>query len=332
MQWAYIRRMPSRRTFVLASAALAASALRAQDKGARLARVGVLDPRSERENAPAMQELRNALRDLGYADGKSLRIAYRSAEGRQERFPALAAELAKLKVDCIVANGTPASLAAKQTGLPVVTALALDPVETGLVASLEKPGGNVTGVAVVTAELERKRIELLRALAPGRKRLAMLVDMSNPALASTWKTMQAAAASLGMQAQLMDVRKAADIPLRIAAAKSGGFDALVVRVGALNDADRDRVVLEAAQHKLPAIYAQRGFVEAGGMASYGINLPYNFGRAAGFVDKVLKGAKPGELPMEQPSKFELVINRRTVRALGLAIPPDLLLRSDDVVG
>jgi putative ABC transport system substrate-binding protein len=327
--------MPDRRSFLAAAAALsAAPALRAQDKAARVFRVGVLDPLAENANGASMAELREELADSGYVEGRNLRIEYRSADGRPERFAALAAELARLKVDCIVASGTPAALAAKARApaIPVVTSLALDPVETGLVQSLDKPGGNVTGIAVLTADLERRRLELLLALAPGRKRIAMLVNMGNPALASTWKAMQAAAQGFGMQAELFDVRAPRDVARVLGGAKAKDAEALVVRVGALADADRDTVVLEVAQHKLPAIFAQRSFVEAGGMASYGINLPYNFGRAAGFVDRVLKGAKPGDLPMEQPAKFELVINRRTMRALGLVIPPDILLRADEVVG
>jgi putative ABC transport system substrate-binding protein len=327
--------MPDRRSFLAASAALAAApALRAQDKAARVFRIGVLDPLAENANGASMAELREELADSGYAEGRNLRIEYRSADGRPERFAPLAAELARLKVDCIVANGTPAALAAKAAApsIPVVASLALDPVDTGLVQSLDKPGGNVTGIAVLTAELEKRRIELLRALAPGRKRIAMLVNMGNPALAVTWKAMQAAAQAAGLQAELFDVRAARDVARVLGGAKAKNAEALVVRIGALGDAERDTVVLEVAQHKLPAVFAQRSFVEAGGMASYGINLPYNFGRAAGFVDRVLKGAKPDELPMEQPAKFELVINRRTMRALGLVIPPDILLRADEVVG
>lgn len=327
--------MPSRRAFLAAAAALAAAkGLHAQEKGARGYVLGVLDPVGETANSAAMAELREELADSGYAEGRNLRIEYRSAEGRPERFPALAAELARLKVDCIVANGTPAALAAKAAApaIPVVCALALDPVETGLVASLDRPGGHVTGIAVLTPELEKRRLELLRALAPARKRVAVLVNMGNPALASTWKAMQAAAQGLGLEPDLLDVRAPRDVARALAAARTKGAQALVIRVGPLADADRDEVVLAVTELKLPAIYAQRSFVDAGGMASYGINLPYNFGRAVGFVDRILKGAKPAELPMEQPAKFELVINRRAVRALGLVIPPDLLLRSDEIVG
>lgn len=328
--------MPTRRAFLAGTAALvatgAAAPLAAQQK--RVFRVGVLDPLAERTNASAMAELREELADSGYADGRNLRLFYRSADGMPERFPRLAAELVRLKVDCIVANGTRAALAAKAATrtIPIVTALALDPVETGLVASLEKPGGNVTGIAVLTGELEKKRLELLRALAPGRKRVAMLVNLGSPALASTWKAMQAAATAMGLQADLVDVRRAQDFPRALAAAKERGAEALVVRVGQLAQGDVDSLVVEAARQRIPAIYTQRAFVESGGMASYGINLPYNFGRSVAFIEQVLKGTRPAALPMEQPDKFELVINRRTMRALGLVIPPDLLLRADAVVG
>lgn len=324
--------MPNRRAFLVAAASLAAAPLAAQEK--RVFSIGVLDPLAEASNRGSMAELREELADSGYVDGQNLRIHYRSADGMPGRFPALAAELARLNVDCIVANGTPAALAAKAAtrAIPVVTALALDPVDTGLVASLEKPGGNVTGIAVLTRELEKKRLALLRALAPGRKRVAMLVNMGNPALASTWKAMQAAATAMGLQADLVDVRRAQDFPRALAAAKERGAEALVVRVGQLAQGDVDSLVVEAARQRIPAIYTQRAFVESGGMASYGINLPYNFGRSVAFIEQVLKGTRPAALPMEQPDKFELVINRRTMRALGLVIPPDLLLRADAVVG
>lgn len=324
--------MPNRRAFLAGAAALAAAPLAAQEK--RTFSIGVLDPLAERANAAAMAELREELADSGYVDGQNLRLHYRSADGMPERFPRLAAELVRLKVDCIVANGTPAALAAKAAtrSIPIVTALVLDPVETGLVASLDKPGGNLTGIAVLTGEVERRRLELLRALAPGRKRVTMLVNMGNAALASTWKAMQAAAMAMGLQADLVDVRRPQDFARALVAAKERGAEALVVRVGALSDADRDALIVEAARHRMPAIYAQRAFVESGGMASYGINLPYHFGRSVVFIEKVLRGAKPGELAMEQPDRFELVINRRTIRALGLVIPPDLLLRADAVVG
>jgi putative tryptophan/tyrosine transport system substrate-binding protein len=190
----------------------------------------------------------------------------------------------------------------------------------------------VTGVAILTSELEKKRIELLRALAPGRNRVAVLVNMGNPGLVSTWKVIEAAAKSVGLQPMLVDVRKPEKISRAFDVVVAKKAEALVVRIGALAEADRRALVELAAKHHLPAIYAQRQYVDAGGLVSYGMNTPDMYYRAAVFVDKILKGAKPGELAMERPSKFELVINRKTLRALDLVIPPDLLLRSNEIVG
>lgn len=311
-----------------------AAPLAAQEKPAREYRIGVLDTVAEPANAANMTQLRKGLKDLGYVEGKNLVIEYRSAEARNNRYPALAAELVHAKVDLIIANGTPAALAAKTAAgaIPVVTATALDPVETGLVASLERPGGNVTGLGVLTHELEAKRVELLVALAPGRKRIAVLVNMKNPGLAETWKGIEAAAIAQGLEPQLINVSRPEKIERAFQAAVAKRAEALVVRVGVLAEPDRRKVVDLAARHKLPAIYAQRQFVEAGGLVSYGMSTPEMYYRAATFADKILKGAKPGELAMERPTKFEFVMNRRTIRALELVVPPDLLLRSNEIVG
>jgi putative ABC transport system substrate-binding protein len=326
--------MITRRTFVAGAVALIALPLAAQEKQAREYHIGVLDAVPEPANAANMVQLRKGLKDLGYVEGKNLRIAYRSAEGRNERYPALAGELARLKVDLIVANGTPAALAAKNLSgaIPVVTATALDPIDTGLVASLEKPGAKVTGMAVLTEELEKKRVELLHALAPGRKRLVAMINMKNPGLAETWKPIEAAAKAFGYQAQLVNVSRPEKIERGFESAVAKRGEALVVRLGSLTDADRQRVVDLAAKHKLPAIYPQRQFVEAGGLVSYGLSPPEMFYRAATFVDKIFKGATPGDLAMERPTKFEFVMNRKTIKALDLVVPPDLLLRSNEIVG
>ena len=322
--------MKSRRSFLAGFAALAAAPLAAQEKAARIYRIGVLETLAEPSNADNMKALRKELADEGYVEGKNLRIDYLSAEGQVDRFPRLAAELARRKVDLFVVNGTPAALAARGVApsIPVVAASALDPVDTGLVASLERPGGNVTGMAILTSEVEKKRVELLWALAPGRKRLAVLVNMANPALASAWPAIEAAARTYKMQAQLLEVKRPGEAKGALEAALQKKADALVVRVGALPEAERRQLVELAARHRLPAIYGQRQAVEEGGLVSYGLNVPYLFGRAAGFAHKILKGAKPGELAMEQPTKFELVINRKAVKALELVVPPDLLLRSE----
>jgi putative ABC transport system substrate-binding protein len=326
--------MISRRRFIAGSAAVLASPLAAQEKPPRQYRIGMLDVVSEPMNRPNVDELRKGLAELGYEEGRNLRIEYRSGEARAERYAGLAAELARLEVDVIVTSGTPATLAAKNLAgsIPVVIANALDPVDTGLVASLEHPGGKVTGIAVLTEELEAKRVELLRALAPGRTRVAVLVNMSNPGLAESWKPIEAAAKKIGLEPMLVNVPRTEKIPKAFDAALAKKAQALVVRVGALPDADRRLVIDLAAKHKLPAIYAQRQFVEAGGLVSYGLSVPDMYNRAATFVDRILKGARPGELAMERPTRFEFVVNRKTLRALDLVIPPDLLLRSDEVVG
>lgn len=326
--------MISRRYFIAGTAAVLAAPLAAQEKAGREVRVGILDAVAEAMNGANLEQLRKGLRELGYEEGRNLRLEYRSGDGRAERYPALAAELARLKVDVIVCSGTPATIAAKNAAgaIPVVIANALDPVDTGLVASLEKPGGKVTGIAVMTDELETKRVELLRAIAPGRRRVAVLVNMANPGLAESWKQIEAAAKKIGLEPMLVNVSKPEKIQKAFDAAVARKAEALVVRVGVLTEPDRRRVVDLAARHKLPAIYAQRQFVDAGGMVSYGLSLPDMYYRAATYVDKILKGANPGELAMERPARYEFVVNRKTLRALDLVIPPDLLLRSNEVIG
>jgi len=328
--------MNSRRAFLSAALALASARVAAQDKPApKVHRIGVLDPVSLQANGANMDQFRKGLKELGYSEGTNLSIEYLSAEGRSERFARLAGELVRHNVALIVTGGTPATLAAKNASagrVPVVTATVVDPVETGLVASLERPGGNVTGLAVDTADLEAKRLDLLRALAPGRNRIAAIIDLSNPALGEAWKALQPAAKAQGVELELHDVRKPEDAARAFEAAVARKAGAALVRVGALTQASRRAIVEAAAKHKLPAIYASRQFVDAGGLASYGVNTPQMYYRAAAFVDKILKGAKPADLPMERPARFELVLNRLAAHRLGLVIPPDLLLKSDQVVG
>jgi len=329
--------MTSRRAFLSAALVLASARLSAQDKkpAAQVHRIGLLEPVSLQANGANMDQFRKGLKELGYSEGANLSIEYLSAEGRSERFARLAGELVRHNVALIVTGGTPATLAAKNASagrVPVVTATVVDPVETGLVASLERPGGNVTGLAVDTADLEAKRLELLRALAPGRNRIAAIMDMGNPALGEAWKALQPAAKAQGVELELHDVRKSEDAARAFEAAVARKAGAALVRIGALTQASRRAIVEAAAKHKLPAIYASRQFVDAGGLASYGVNTPQMYYRAAAFVDKILKGAKPADLPMERPARFELVLNRLAAHRLGLVIPPDLLLKSDQVVG
>jgi putative tryptophan/tyrosine transport system substrate-binding protein len=324
-----------RRTFLAStSAVLFAAPLAAEAQPAgKVYRIGVLEPTSMALNAANLDAFRQGLRELGYVEGRNMRIEYRSADGRSERFPDLAAELVRLKVDVILTRGTPAVMAAKNaTGtIPVVMAASGDPVLSGIVSSLARPGGNVTGLSAVVVEVSGKRLELIREVAPGVSRVAALFNMSNPNDALQWKEIETAAPSLRVQLQLLDVRKPSDFAGAFDAAVKGRAGALVVGLDALTWANHRPIVDLAAKHRLPAIYGGREFVNAGGLIAYGVSYPHLYHRAANFVDKILKGAKPADLPVEQPSKFELVINLKTAKALGLTIPPSLLQRADQVI-
>jgi putative ABC transport system substrate-binding protein len=297
----------------------------------KLYRIGMLERTSTAINAANLEGFRQGLRELGYVEGKSFVIEYRSADGRDERFPSLAAELVRLKVDLILTRGTSAALAAKNaTGtIPVVITGVGDPVGQGVVASLARPGANVTGLSTLVTEIYAKRVGLLKELVPGAVRLAALINMSNPASPPQWKEVERATRSLGLQAQLLDVRKAEDLGPAFDGAIRQRADALVVGLETLTQANQRVIVDLAAKHRLPAIYASMEF--AGGLVVYGVNYPDQYRRAASFADRIFKGAKPADLPVEQPTKFELVINTRTAKALGLTIPPSLLLRADQVI-
>ena len=296
-------------------------------------RIGMLETTSMALNAPNLDAFRRGLRELGYVEGRNFMIEYRSADGRRERFPDLAAELVRLEVDLILTRGTPAVLAAKNaTGtIPVVMAASGDPLLSGVVAGLARPGGNVTGLSAIIVEVTGKRLEMLREMVPRVSRIAVLFNMSNPNNALQWREMEIAAPSLGVHPQLLDVRKPVDFGGAFDAAIRQRAGALVVGIDALTQANHRFIVDLAAQHRLPAIYATREFVDAGGLIAYGVSYPHLYHRAASFVDKIFKGAKPGELPVEQPTKFELVINAKTAKALGITIPPSLLLRADQII-
>jgi putative ABC transport system substrate-binding protein len=291
----------------------------------------MLERTSTAINAANLEGFRQGLRELGYVEGKNFVLEYRSADGRDERFPGLAAELVRLPVDLMVTRGTPAALAAKNaTGtIPVVMTGVSDPVGQGVVASLARPGGNVTGLNTLISELFGKRVGLLKELVPGATRVAVLFNMGNTSSPSAWKEVETAARSLGIQPQLFDVRKAEDLGPAFESAIRQRADALVVGQDTLTQANQRLIVELAAKHRLPAIYASMEF--AGGLVIYGVNYPDHYRRAATFADKIFKGAKPADLPIEQPTKFELVINTKTAKALGLTIPPLLLLRADQVI-
>jgi putative ABC transport system substrate-binding protein len=296
-------------------------------------RVGMLETTSMAMNASNLDAFLQELRELGYVEGGNLIIEYRSADGRNERFPGLAAELVGLKVDLIVSRGTPASLAAKRAAgtMPVVMANVGEPVETGLVTSLAHPGGNVTGLSSVTVDLETKRLGLLRELLPRSKRIAVLYNLDNPVNQLQWKEVEKAARLMGVQPQLLDVRNPEGLEPALTAASQQHADGLIVGQDGLFVAYRKQVADLAAKYRLPAIYRSMESIEAGGLMAYGPSYTDLYRRTASYVDKIFKGAKPGDLPVEQPTKFELIINLKTAKSLAITIPSPLLLRADEVI-
>ncbi len=327
-----------RRDFLIAAGALLAAPLVAEaQQAAKVARIGY---QSNRLGAyPHLQEaFRQGLRDLGYVEGRNLVIEYRDAEGTVERLPALAAELVALKVDVIVtaAGSTSVPLAAKQATrtLPIVFASAADPVASGLVTSLARPGGNVTGLSSLNAELVGKRLELLTQAVPGVGQVAVLW-LPGALGERTDKEMltglEVAARGLGVRLQFVEARGPADFDRAFSAMTKARAGALSVLPSNVFIREHRRLVDLAAKNRLPAVYSAREYVDAGGLMSYGANPTDSSRRAATYVDKILKGAKPGDLPVEQPTKFELVINLKTAKALGLTIPQSLLQRADQVI-
>jgi len=283
--------------------------------------------------APVWDALLDGLRERGYSEGRNLVFEHRFSEGKAERFPEFAAEMVRLRVDCIIVTTTPAALAAKNATqtIPIVMTTAIDPVGAGLVASLARPGGNITGLSVLAPELSGKRLELLQEVVPGLTRVAVLWNAANPANASAWEETQAAARALGLLLHSQDVRGPQDLEGTFARMAQARPDALLVLVDSLINMHRQHIVAFATQQHLPSVFAERESVVAGGLMSYGPSLPDLFRRAATYVDKILKGTKPADLPVEQPLKFELVLNLKTAQALGLTIPPIVLFRADEVI-
>jgi len=301
----------------------------------KVSRIGWLSagfPRPDRD--PPVDAFRQGLRELGYVEGQNLVIEYRGAEGRDERLPDLAAELVRLHVDVLVAVGPIATRAAQHATrtLPIVMTGTADPVGAGFVASLARPGGNITGVSLLMAELPGKRLELLKETVPQSTRVAVLANPDNPVYEALRNNLTVAARALGLHLHVVEVHSADELDPAFAAVTREGADALMVLSDpALMDNLRGRVADLAATHRLPAMYGWRELVVAGGLMSYGPSLPDMFQRAASYVDRILKGAKPADLPVEQPTKFELVINLKTAQALGITFPPTLLIQADEVI-
>ena len=296
-------------------------------------RIGFLGNSTAALEANLVGPFREGLRELGYVEGRNILIEYRWAEGRYERFPALIAELIAMKVDVIVTAGTPASLAVKKatTSIPLVMAAVGDPIGVGLVASLARPGGNATGLSAIAPELEGKRLELLREVVPKLSHIAVLWNPDNPFHAGSLKEARAAAQVLGIKVQLLGVRVSEEFPAAFAAILRERPGALLVLADRIFLHNRARIVDFEAKHRLPGVYAYRELVEAGGLMSFGPSYAGMHRRAAYYVDRILKGAKPADLPVEQPTRFELLINLKTAKALGLTIPQSLLLRADEVI-
>jgi putative ABC transport system substrate-binding protein len=325
--------MTSRREFITLLGGAAAAwplAARAQ-QAAKLPTIGFLGATTPETWSRFVAAFVQRLRELGWIEGRTIAIEYRWAEGRGERFAEIAAEFVRLKVDVIVTAGG-AVLAAKQATslIPIVFAVAADPVGGGLVASLARPGGNVTGLSVLTPDLAGKRLELLREVVPGLRRLAFLGNVGNPITALEMGEVQTAARTLGLHLVTLEIRRAEDIVPAFETLKSDA-QALCVAGDPLVLANRVRINTLALVARLPAFYNERAYVEAGGLMSYGVNWPDLFRRTAELVDKILRGAKPGDIPVEQPTKFDFVVNLTTAKALGLEVPPTLLARADEVI-
>ncbi len=329
--------MMDRRTFLAGTGAvLLAAPLVAEAKPAgKVYRIGYISnsPPSTPESSRMYEAFRQGLLERGWVEGQNVVIEWRFAEGRMERFPDLTADLIRLKVDIVVTLGGPAARAAKQatTTTPIVAIGVSDPVGQGLVASLARPGGNVTGLATLFPELAVKRLELLKEALPGVSRVAVLWNAANPGNVIILRGVQAAAQTLGVTLQTREVRGPDDFAAAFAKMRRERPDALMILDDPLLFQYRASIVDFAAKRRLPAMHPFRESVEAGGLIAYSVNLAELNRRAAEYVDKILKGAKPADLPVEQPTKFELVINLKTAKALGLTIPPSLLGRADEVI-
>jgi putative ABC transport system substrate-binding protein len=296
-------------------------------------RLGYLTGTSLSANSARIEAFRQGMRKLGYMEGENIVIEWRSAEGKGNRLPALAAELVRLKVDIIITGGPTSNRAAKEatSSIPIVMAFDNDPVSNGFVASLARPGGNMTGLSTLAPEISGKQVELLKEIVPRLSRVAVLGISTNPGNSQSLKETELAAGGLGVKLQFVDVRDRKDIETAFGAASNGRADAVLVLAGSIFNSHRSQVVELALKNRLPAIYPYPEFVQDGGLMTYSVSITDLFRRAATYVDKILKGAKPADLPVEQPTKFELLINLKAAKQIGLTIPPNVLARVDRVI-
>jgi putative ABC transport system substrate-binding protein len=300
---------------------------------AKVPRIGYLALNSTSANSPRIEAFRQGLRELGYVEGKNIVIVYRYADGKLDRLPSLATELARTKVDIIVSGGATTTRAAKEATatIPIVMAQDPDPVGNGFVASLARPGGNITGLSSLSADLSGKRLELLKEILPKLARLAVFETSTNTGNAQQLRETELIAGAFGITLQRLDILGLKDIEPAFRAAAKGRADAVFLLRGPVLNSQRTQVVKLAAKSRLPATYPQSEYVEAGGLMSYGVSTADLDRRTATYVDKILKGAKPADLPVEQPIKFEFIINLKAAKQIGLTIPPNVLARADRVI-
>jgi putative tryptophan/tyrosine transport system substrate-binding protein len=284
-------------------------------------------------NKPYLEAFQSGLRDAGYVEGKNIIVDYRWADGRVDRLPGLVQEILALKPDVVVSTGGPPTILALKAATQSVPVVFItgDPINEGIVSSLARPGGNLTGFSVLAEELEGKRLELLKLVLPKTTRIGIIWNPAQPTSANSIRAMESAAGRLGLSIQSWPARDAVSLDQALAAAATAKVDALVLLADAVLGFERARIVEFASRSQLPGIYFWREFVEIGGLMSYGTNLSAMYRRTASYVDKILKGTKPGDLPIEQPTTFEFVINSGTAKALGIAIPPSVLMRADEVI-
>jgi len=300
----------------------------------KVPRIGFLGSQSASSLLARVEAFRQGLRELGYVEGKNILIEYRYAEGKIDRYPELAAELVRVKVDVlVVGGGTAPALPVKKatSSIPIVFTQVSDPVGAGLVASLARPGGNVTGLSSVSHDLSEKRLELLKETIPKASRVAVLYDPADPAKIAEFKEIEVAARPLGVQLQSLEVRSVDEFENAFKTATRGKAAALLVLPTSITSNHRKRIAELATESRLPTIWAESGLMDAGGLMSYGPNYDDLYRRAATYVDKILKGTKPADIPVEQPMKFEFIINLKTAKQIGLTIPPNVLVRADKVI-
>jgi putative ABC transport system substrate-binding protein len=319
---------------VIASVLVVTGAVAQAQQPTKVPRIGYLAVSSRSANPARIEAFRQGLRELGYVEGKSIVIEYRYAEGKFDRVPALAAELVSLKVDVIVTAGPIPTRAAKEATatIPIVMTNEGDPVGTGFVASLARPGGNITGLSTLAPELSGKRLELLKEIVPRLSRVAFFGTSTLPGNAQSLKETELAAGAFGVKLQYLDVLSPKDIETAFRAASKGRADGILMMVaGGVTSAHQTEIAELAVKSRLPVIYRGRALVEDGGLMSYATSLADLYWRAATYVDKILKGAKPADLPVEQPIKFEFIINLKAAKQIGLTIPPNVLARADRVI-